>query len=189
MSHLARIQPATRAEFRAWLQQNHATESSVWLVLQKKQARRNSTDLLLEEAVDEALCFGWIDSKAQTVDEQRYQVYMSVRKPKSTWSRINKEKVERLIESGLMMPAGQAAIDRAKKNGSWTIFDEPEAGVVPAELETALGSAGALEQFQALPERRRINTLAWIALAKRAETRTRRIDKTVEAALDGRAPI
>jgi uncharacterized protein YdeI (YjbR/CyaY-like superfamily) len=159
----------------------------VWLVLWKKSSGKRV--LTLDNAIDEALCFGWIDSKSQPVDDERYEVYFSVRKPGGTWSKVNKDKIERLIHSERMAASGLAAIERAKADGSWTILDGPEAGIVPADLADALAEGDARPAFDALTDRRRKNTLAWIELAKRPETRARRIARTVEAALDGRSPL
>jgi uncharacterized protein YdeI (YjbR/CyaY-like superfamily) len=181
------MQPAGQAEFREWLTANHATEPSVWLVLWKKSSGKRV--LGLNNAIDEALCFGWIDSKSQPVDDERYEVYFSVRKPGGTWSKVNKDNIELLIRSGRMTASGLAAIDRAKADGSWTILDGPEAGIVPDDLADALAERDARSAFVALTGGRRKTTLAWIELAKRPETRERRIAKTVEAVLDGRSPL
>ena len=139
------IEAATAAEFRRWLEANHETASAVWLIFWKKNSGRPSVDW--SDAVDQALCFGWIDSKAQSVDEHRYRQYWSVRKPGSVWSKINKDKISRLTEAGLMAPMGIAAVERAKEDGSWTILDGPEAGIVPADLaapqDLAVGTGGA----------------------------------------------
>ena len=188
MNDAPRVQPATASEFRAWLEANHSSERAVWMVLWKKSSGREP--VALGDAIDAALCFGWIDSKSQTVDQDRYEVYFSVRKPGSTWSKINKDKVERLTTAGLMRDAGRDAIERAKQDGSWTILDGPEAGIIPPDLAAAFESApGARQGFEGLPERRRKNTLAWIALAKRETTRANRIEKTVSAAIAGDSPI
>ena len=107
--------------FRAWLETNHRDAHAVWLMYWKKDSGRPS--LTWSQAVDEALCFGWIDSKVQSVDDDRHVQYFARRRPRSAWSRINKEKVERLVADGRMSDAGTAVIDRAKADGSWTVLD------------------------------------------------------------------
>ncbi|MCP3998236.1 MAG: hypothetical protein GY722_24710, partial [bacterium] len=144
----AEIEAESPAVFRSWLEENHAVESAVWLIFWKKVSGHPSIEW--SEAVDVALCFGWIDSKVQSLDDWRYRQYFSPRKPGSGWSRINKGKVKALAAADLMAPAGLAAIDRAKKDGSWTLLDGPEAGVVPDDLATALDTAGARETFDGL---------------------------------------
>ena len=117
--------PKSRSEWREWLAQNHASEKSIWLIYYKTDSGFPSVKY--SEAVDEALCFGWIDSTVKTIDNQSYRQFFSPRKPKSVWSKINKAKVEKLIEADLMTEAGMATIGIAKKNGSWYILDEAEA--------------------------------------------------------------
>jgi uncharacterized protein YdeI (YjbR/CyaY-like superfamily) len=112
------ISPASRAAWRAWLAEHHVTSHGVWLIIHKKNSPGPGVGY--EEAVEEALCFGWIDSKTISLDETRFKQIFTPRKPKSAWSRSNKERVARLIEQGLMMPAGFAAIETAKASGSWT---------------------------------------------------------------------
>jgi uncharacterized protein YdeI (YjbR/CyaY-like superfamily) len=185
--HDAPLVPADdRATWRAWLEANHARAAGAWLVTW----RRGHGPLLdYGEAVEEALCFGWIDSTAGRVDERRTKLYFAPRKPRSVWSASNKERVERLNAAGLMRPAGLAAIDRAKANGAWTALDEVEKGIVPPDLATALGAhAPAAERFAAFPWSARRALLVWIADAKRPETRAARVLETaVRAARNERA--
>ncbi len=184
---IRQIEAPSRAEFRKWLEDNHATEEAVWLVLWKKGSGRPSVDW--SDAVDEALCFGWIDSKVQSIDENRYRQYWTVRKPGSVWSRINKEKVAELTAAGLMAPAGLAAVARAKTDGSWTILDGPEAGIVPDDLATAMNRAGVRPTYDSFTFGARKAILAWLVTAKRDTTRADRIDKTVEALGRGQSPL
>lgn len=177
----------SRAEWRAWLAEHHAESPGVWLALDKKGAP--TPGLVYDDAVEEALCFGWIDSVVRTLDEFHFKELFTPRKPRSTWARTNKERVERLIAQGLMTPAGLAAIEVAKQNGSWESLDEVEAETIPDDLAAALAAApGAAEKFSALSSSKRRLALYWIGTAKRPETRAARIAKTVDAALEGRGP-
>ncbi|TDB67385.1 YdeI/OmpD-associated family protein [Arundinibacter roseus] len=171
--------PANRQEWREWLQKNHSVEKSIWLIYYKKTSKTPS--LTWSEAVDEALCFGWIDSLARPLDNERYQQLFSPRKPKSVWSKINKEKIKKLIETGLMTQAGLNVIEIAKQNGSWTILDEVEELVIPNDLTLALAqNTNAQNYFQNLSRSDKRNLLQWVTLAKRAETRQKRIDEIVD---------
>ena len=125
--------PTSLTAWRAWLEENHLSKQSVWLVFYKKKSGKKT--ITWSEAVDVALCFGWIDSKKITIDEETSHQFFSKRKDKSTWSKINKDKIERLIEQGLMTKAGFTSVETAKQNGSWTILDEVEELIIPADLE------------------------------------------------------
>jgi uncharacterized protein YdeI (YjbR/CyaY-like superfamily) len=172
---------ATRAEWRAWLEVNHASEKSVWLVFNKKTS--GLPHVSYEESVEEALCFGWVDSKPAKVDEVRSSLYFAPRKPKSGWSRPNKERVARLLEAGLMTEAGLAKIEAAKRDGSWTLLDAVENLEIPADLEVALAAVPlATENFAAFPRSARRGILEWIMQAKRPETRASRIAETARLA-------
>ncbi len=174
-----------RAAWRDWLLANHGVSSGIWLAVGKKG--HSVTSLTYEEAVEEALCFGWIDSTVNRLDEHRFKQLFTPRKPGSTWSRSNKSRVERLIEAGRMTPAGLASIDRAKVDGSWSFLDEVEELVVPPDLAAALAKApGARDAFHVLPDSARKQLLYWIASAKRPETRGKRIAEAVRAAAEGR---
>jgi uncharacterized protein YdeI (YjbR/CyaY-like superfamily) len=121
--------PKSKTDWRKWLEINHQSAQYIWLVYYKSSTKVAS--LSWSEAVDEALCFGWIDSTKKTIDEERYMQYFSRRKPHSNWSKINKEKVIILAQNNLITKAGFNAIEIAKQNGSWTILDEVEALVIP----------------------------------------------------------
>jgi uncharacterized protein YdeI (YjbR/CyaY-like superfamily) len=173
--------PTSPQHWREWLKAHHATRQSVWLVYYKKVA--NQPSLTWSQAVDEALCFGWIDSQAKPLDGERYQQYFSRRKPTSGWSKVNKEKVARLIAEGRMTTAGLASIEIAQQNGSWTILDEATALVLPADLALALQNVPAANSyFLSLSNSARQNMLQWVALAKRPATRQQRIAEIVESA-------
>lgn len=179
--------PANQEAWRAWLEQYHDKENSVWLVYYKVGS--GMPTITHSEAIDHALCFGWIDSKGLTVDEQRYKVCFTRRKPASGWSKINKEKVERLIAAGLMTRAGQECIDRAKQNGSWTLLDEVEALTVPPDLQKGFDqypAAGAY--FDSLSRSVKRAILQWLVLAKKQETRQKRVEEVLAAARQNKKP-
>jgi uncharacterized protein YdeI (YjbR/CyaY-like superfamily) len=180
-TELETFYPKTREEWRKWLEQNHATAQSIWLVYYKKST--NIASISWSEAVDEALCFGWIDSTKKTIDHERYMQYFSRRKPISNWSKINKDKVAKLIQEERMTKAGFDSIATAKKNGSWTILDEVENLVIPADLKEALTQdTVALTYFDNLSKSQKKILLHWVFSAKRAETREKRIVAIVENA-------
>jgi uncharacterized protein YdeI (YjbR/CyaY-like superfamily) len=177
-----------RHAWRSWLAENHATSNGVWLITYKKSSGKARIDY--EAAVEEALCFGWIDSTANTVDAERSMQLYTPRKPKSGWSRPNKIRIERLLAAGLMMPAGQAMIDAAKADGSWTALDAVEDLVVPEDLASVLAADMRAQQgFESFPKSAKKQLLQWVYAAKRPETRTNRINAVVQAALDGRNPL
>lgn len=137
--------PKSKAEWRKWLHENHISKQAVWLVYYNKKSEIES--ITWSEAVDEALCFGWIDSKRISIDKDTSHQFFSKRKPKSTWSKINKNKVQQLIETGLMTEAGLTCIETAKQNGSWTILDEVEELIIPKDLETEFAKKSNAKDF------------------------------------------
>jgi uncharacterized protein YdeI (YjbR/CyaY-like superfamily) len=168
-----------RPTWRAWLEVNHATSGGAWLVMDRREARAG----IYEAAVQEALCFGWVDSTAGRVDEERGKLYFAPRKSNSGWAATNKARIERLLADGLMAPAGLAAIERAKANGSWTLLDSVERLEVPRDLAAELGAHSPAEaNFAAWPPSVRKQALTSIAQAKRPETRAERIRKIVDHA-------
>jgi uncharacterized protein YdeI (YjbR/CyaY-like superfamily) len=175
-----------RATWRTWLEAHHASATGAWLVTWRKG---HGPVLDYGEAVEEALCFGWVDSTGGRVDERRTKLYFAPRKSRSVGSRSNKERVERLIAAGLMRPAGLAAIEQAKANGAWTALDEIEQGIVPGDLAAALEARPpAAERFAAFPWSARRAILIWVADARRPETRAARVLETaVRAARNERA--
>lgn len=179
--------PATIQEWRKWLESHHITHDSVWLIMNKKKSGNRSFGW--SEAVDEALCFGWIDSVARTIDDETYKQYFSKRKATSTWSRVNKVKIERLIAEGLMLDAGLKTIEIAKQNGSWEILDDVEDGILPDDLIQKLDEyPDAKEYVLGLSLSVRKMLLSWIALAKRPETREKRINEIAENAAQRQKP-
>jgi uncharacterized protein YdeI (YjbR/CyaY-like superfamily) len=142
------------------------------------------------EAIKEALCFGWIDSKVKSLDEDRYQQIFTPRKPKSGWSKLNKQYIEELIAEGLMTEAGLEKITNAKKDGSWNFLDAIEALTIPTDLQQALeAKSSANLNFAAFSNSVKKNILFWIESAKRLETRITRIEQTVTSAAQNRNPL
>jgi uncharacterized protein YdeI (YjbR/CyaY-like superfamily) len=179
--------PTSQAAWRQWLQENHIDKQSIWLIYYKKKSGIPS--LSWSEAVDEALCFGWIDSTRKTFDADSSIQYFTKRKPKSVWSKINKAKVDRLMADGLIMQAGLDSIEIAKRNGSWTTLDEAEEVIVPDDLVVALnGKTGASDFFFGLSRSARKAILQWLVLAKLPETRQRRINEIADLASQGLKP-
>ena len=180
-NHLETLFVPGRAEWRRWLSENHQVSPGVWLAICRKGG--NQTCLSYDEAVEEALCFGWIDSKLNPLDQDRYLLVFSPRRPKSPWSHLNKQRIEKLIGSGLMAPAGLEKIEAAKRDGSWTLIDAIEDLQLPADLETAFSADPAARQnFMAFSASARKQILWWIESARRTETRLKRIKETVELA-------
>lgn len=181
---LERIHPGTRRAWRQWLTKHHATSPGVWLVLDKAASGRQK--VAYDAVVEEALCFGWIDGKAHTIDEATFRVLYKPRSPKSGWSAINKRRVARLIADGLMTPAGLAKIEEAKRNGSWSSLDAVEALTMPDDLGKALrANKRAAANYEAFAPSSKKIILTWIASAKRAETRAKRVAETVKLAAKG----
>ncbi len=173
--------PASVKEWRSWLSQNHISKSSIWVVFYKKNSKKPY--ISWSEAVDEALCFGWIDSTKKRIDDEKYMQFYSQRKPTSTWSKINKDKVKLLMEKGLMAQAGMDKVETAKQNGSWSILDAAENLTIPKDLETEFQTKPtAKDFFLSLSRSNRKSILQWIAMAKRPETRQKRIRETVDLA-------
>jgi uncharacterized protein YdeI (YjbR/CyaY-like superfamily) len=175
------VQVEDRAAWRAWLEANHAKATGAWMVTWRTGSGRAGLDY--EEAVEEALCFGWVDSTGGKVDDERTKLYFAPRKLRSVWAATNKARVERLIAGGLMRPAGLAVIDRAKANGSWETLDSVERLEVPADLTAALDARPpAAANFAAFPPSARKMQLTWVATAIRPETRAARIATVADAA-------
>ena len=179
--------PTNRSEWRQWLSSHHQKENAVWLIFYKKSAPQYN--LSWSDAVDEALCFGWIDSTKRPMDDDRYKQYFTQRKAKSNWSKINKDKVKELIASGLMEQAGMDSITIAKQNGSWTFLDAVEALEVPKDLKAAFDQHEIAQNFyNELSNSLKKGVLYWVISAKRQATREKRIQDIVDSALEGRLP-
>jgi uncharacterized protein YdeI (YjbR/CyaY-like superfamily) len=161
--------------------EHHAREKGVWLIYYKKESGKPRVSY--DESVEEALCFGWIDSVARKIDDERFMQLFSPRKASSGWSRPNKIRVERLIAEGLMMPAGLKTIETAKANGKWESLDEVENLTIPDDLQAALEQhPPALEYFTAFSRSTKRGILEWIHNAKRPETREKRVVETATLA-------
>jgi len=179
-----RLHVESRAEWRDWLAEHHETSQGVWLVVWKKATGRPRPTY--EEQVLEALAVGWIDGQAKTVDDERTMMWFTRRTPKSPWSASNKQRVEQLESEGLMQPAGRDAIDAAKANGMWSVFDDAERLIEPAELAILLDvDPTARANWNAYPPSVRRSALSWIALAVRDETKSQRIASIVSDASKG----
>lgn len=178
---LERVEVTSRAEWRAWLKKNRTRTVGIWLVSYKKVVPEKY--LSWNHIVEEALCFGWIDSTARGLDAERSMIYVCPRKPKSVWSKVNKARVEELIASKRMAAQGMKVIDLAKANGSWTSIDAVEALVIPNDMAKAfLKNKTAQKYFDAFPTSSRRNILMWVTGAKTDVTRTRRIEQAVALA-------
>lgn len=176
-----RIERPDRSEWRRWLEENHAGAPGVWVVYAKKGS--GLTGLSYDDAVEEALCFGWIDSKVNSLDEQRYMQLFTPRRPGSVWSRLNKERIARVIDAGLMADAGMARIRDAEADGSWSLLDDIDELVVPEDLRAALeADPGAAANFEGFTPSQKKPLLFWIASAKRPATRQKRIAEVVRRA-------
>lgn len=177
-----------RKQWREWLEKNHLTSLGVWLIYYKVKSGKSS--VRYSEAVKEALCFGWIDSQVKSLDSERYMQLYTPRKPKSVWSKLNKQYIQELITQGLMTKAGLEKIEAAKKDGSWNTLDAIEELIIPADLKQALtANETAHTNFEAFSKSTKKNILFWIDSAKRSETRLRRIEQTISSAVQNKNPL
>jgi uncharacterized protein YdeI (YjbR/CyaY-like superfamily) len=180
VSDMAQILFKNRAEWRQWLAQNHATEKEIWLEYYKKGSGKTSVSY--DEAVEEALCWGWIDSLVHKLDAERYMQRYTPRRTDSIWSERNKRRVEKAISENCMTSFGMEKIEIARENGSWMQLDTIDrALVIPADLIDALSrDATAEKNFDKLAPSHKKQYVWWIESAKRLETRERRINETVD---------
>lgn len=175
------IYARTRQEWRNWLADNFDKESSIWLILYHKHSKVESVKI--DEAVEEALCYGWIDSKAKNRDHESTYLTFSQRKAKSNWSKINKDRVEKLTLRGLMTEHGQKLIDIAKKNGMWDAANDVDNLTIPDEMQKLFDeNPTALSNFNAFSKSSKRLILSWIYAAKRPETKQKRIEETIRLA-------
>ena len=177
-----------REEWRRWLEENHAREKEIWVIIQKKQSKQEG--VRYEEAVDEAICFGWIDSKMQRVDANRFRQRFSPRKKNSIWSKINKGRAEKMILMGLMTKAGHEAIEEAKRNGMWdSAYTSKTEPVTPVDLIKALKEDNVAHgNWENFSNSVKLMYIHWIESAKREETRTTRIIEVVRRAAENIRP-
>lgn len=168
----------TADEWRTWLRSEGRDSAAIWLTVWKQAAGPGK--LTYDDVVDEALCHGWIDSTINRFDEISYLLLLAPRKKGSVWSAVNKARIERLVAEGRMQSAGQAVIDAAVADGSWTILDSVEAMVEPDDLVAAIDHAGVREVWQAWAPGRRKQVLYQLVLAKTPATRDKRIAAAIE---------
>ncbi len=175
------VHPLTRRAWRTWLSKHHDRGEGVWLISYKKASGKPRFEY--DEAVLEALCFGWIDSKPNKLDDERSMLWFAPRKPGTGWSKPNKERIERAIANGAMAPAGLAKVEQAKRDGSWAALDAVEALEVPPDLAAAFaGHAAAAANFDAFPRSVKRGILEWIANARTEPTRRKRVEETARLA-------
>lgn len=188
MDSWKRLEAKDRKEWRKWLQNNYSTSSGIWLVYYKKDSGKPTVSY--EEAVEEALSFGWIDSKVNVLDEERYMQVFTPRKSGSIWSKLNKQRVQKIIEQGIITPAGLEKIDAAKKDGSYYFLDDIENMIIPLDLKESLDSNEvAKNNFENFNDSVKKQILYWIKTAKRETTRENRIEKAVELAEENKNPF
>jgi uncharacterized protein YdeI (YjbR/CyaY-like superfamily) len=180
-TRLSEFEPESRDAWRTWLMANHTRKESIWLIVAKKGS--GLPTLSIDDIVEEALCFGWIDSLPNKLDDQRYKLLLSPRKPRSNWSGINKKRAAKMIKTGLMTPPGMEMIKLAKKTGTWSALNRVDKLVVPNDLEKAFSKSNkARVNFEAFPPSTKRAILEWIQSAKTQSTRGKRIQETVTLA-------
>jgi uncharacterized protein YdeI (YjbR/CyaY-like superfamily) len=171
----------SQMEWRDWLQKNHLLKESIWLIIYKKET--DIPSVYYPEAVDEALCFGWIDSLPNKRDEKSYYQFFSKRKLKSNWSKVNKLKIEKLIRQNKMMPQGIKMVEYAKKNDTWDALNKVDILLIPNEMAVLFESnQTAKRNFDNFPPSIKRGILEWIYNAKQDATRLKRITETVSLA-------
>lgn len=171
----------SRAAWREWLAENHSSEKNIWIKIYKKQSQTPS--VYYDEAVDEALCFGWVDSSIKKGNDAFYYQFFAKRNPKSNWSRVNKAKIEKLMSDGLMAEAGLKMVEIAKETGTWTALDDVEKLISPPDLQEKIDQNPiAKVYFEAFPRSVKRGILEWLLNAKQAETRQKRIEEVVSLA-------
>lgn len=188
IADLPSFYPPDRAAWRAWLAEHHTSAPGIWVLFFRKATGQPT--ITYAEAVEGALCFGWIDSRPAKLDTERHLLLFTPRKARSPWSKLNKERVAHLLLQGLITPAGQARINAAQANGDWTRLDAAESLAMPTDLAAALRAAGANAEvfFARLSASTRKGTLAWLDAARRPETRAARVADTVSRAVQARKP-
>ena len=188
LDYYEQVEVTSRSDWRSWLATHYQQSESIWLVTYKKHT--GSRYLPYDAIVEEALCFGWIDSLPRRLDDERTMLLLSPRKPKSVWSKLNKERVAKLTEQNLMMPPGLEKVRRARADESWTFLDDVEALIIPEDLVDALSqNSAAKETFEKFSDSSKKGILQWLKMAKRQETRQRRLEKIVSRAAIGEKAI
>jgi len=178
----------TRSHWRSWLEENHQRDDGIWVVLYKKGSSLEG--LRYAEALEEAICFGWIDGKMQSVDGDRFRQWFSPRRGNSIWSKLNRERAERMMEAGLMAEAGYAEVEKARGNGMWeSAYTSREPPEIPDDLvEALMGDDGAWANWEAFSNSVKLMYTRWVFDAKREETRARRISEVVRRAAENIKP-
>jgi uncharacterized protein YdeI (YjbR/CyaY-like superfamily) len=188
LDNLSRFHPKNRSEWRRWLLENFNSSPGIWIIYFKKNS--NEPTIMYDEAVEEALAFGWIDSKVKTLDNDSYIQLFTPRKDNSTWSRINKNRIDKLIKKNLMAPSGLEKVKIAKKNGSWNILDDVEDLIIPSDLKEEFNhNSGAEKNFYDLTYSTKKQILWWIKSAKRIQTRKKRIKMTIKSLKINKSPL
>ena len=178
----------TRADFRSWLVKNEGRNNGLWVLIKKVGGNRGG--ILYTDAVEEALCAGWIDGKMKSLDQHTYKLWFSPRRPGSIWSKLNRERAEKLVKAGLVTSRGLAAIEEAKRNGNWlSAYSSKEPPKLPAELASALQEdPEAWANFEKLANSYKTQYSGWVAEAKRVETKKRRISVVVSRVKENKKP-
>ncbi len=178
-----RVTASSRHEWRAWLLANHAASGPIWLIYPKQSTGATTTDLTYSAIVEEALCFGWIDSLPRRLDDRHAMLYISPRKPRSVWSALNKQRIASLEAAGLIHPAGHKVIAAAINDRSWNILDDAENLQMPPDLAAAMNANPAAQaNYDAFPRGAKKLLITWIITAKRPNTRAARITEAVKLA-------
>lgn len=178
---------ADRGEWRAWLAANSHRESDIWLVIGRRGS--NTATISHREAIEEALCFGWIDSLARKHDQHSWRQRFSPRGPRSAWSKLNRELIDDLTTRGLMTPRGHSVVDAAKATGAWSRLADAQNGIVPDDLRVSLSiDETAARHYNAFPPSTKRAILEWITTAQRPATRKRRITRTLGALIANQWP-
>lgn len=150
----------------------------MWLIIYHKESKTPS--VYYDEAVEEAICFGWVDSKPNKRDKESYYLFFAQRKPKSNWSKANRDRAEKMMKQGLMTKAGQLMINQAKETGTWMALEQVQQSVIPPDLQKLFDkNKTAFKNFQSFPPSSKRIILEWILNAKKPETRQQRIEQTV----------
>jgi len=174
----------SRAELREWLARNHSRDVGIWLIHHKKASPYY---IPMDDIIDECLSFGWVDTQSRGLDEDRMMHWIAPRDPNSSWSAINKQKISRLEAEGLMTRSGRSVVEAAKENGAWSRLDAVDRLEIPPDLAEAFSRhPGAQANWERFTDSARRATLEWILMAKRHQTRTRRVAVTALEAAAGR---
>ncbi|MEM8602672.1 MAG: YdeI/OmpD-associated family protein [Cyanobacteria bacterium P01_H01_bin.121] len=180
MQDFKRVEIQSVEELRAWFEANHDKGETIWLVTYKKAVPEKYVSI--QEVLDEVLCFGWLDGRRMKLDAERTMQLLSPRRT-GHWAKTYKDHVASLEQAGRMHPAGRKAVETAKQNGLWNFMDDVDALIVPADLAEALAARPlARDYYEAFPDSAKRDILRWIKLAKKAETRTQRIEQTAKLA-------